>query len=88
VLNSDCPTRYRCPQSKSTRELRSKKMTVLVRAHPDVLFGETGTCLRVGSRTWPLFARYLSQLDTAAREEPTEARVAKVTRLTEKPTKL
>src|SRR6476469_3055236 len=33
-------------------------------------------------------ARYLSQLDTADRQEPTEALVAKVTRLTEKLTKL
>src|SRR5262244_1823177 len=33
-------------------------------------------------------ARYLSQLDTAARQEPTEALAAKVTRLTEKLTKL
>jgi hypothetical protein len=33
-------------------------------------------------------ARYVSQLDTADRQEPTEALTAKVTRLTEKPTKL
>src|SRR5258707_10003118 len=33
-------------------------------------------------------ARYLSQLDTADRQEPTEALAAKVTRLTEKLTKL
>src|SRR5262244_4539353 len=33
-------------------------------------------------------ARYLSQLDTAARQEPTEALAAKVTRLTEKLAKL
>jgi hypothetical protein len=33
-------------------------------------------------------ARYLSQLDTAERQEPTEALAAKVTRLTEKLTKL
>src|SRR5215210_2967654 len=33
-------------------------------------------------------ARYLSQLDTADRQEPTEALDAKVTRLTEKLTKL
>ena len=33
-------------------------------------------------------ARYLSQLDTADRQEPTEALTAKVTRLTEKLTKL
>src|SRR3954465_3049886 len=32
-------------------------------------------------------ARYLSQLDTADRQEPTEALAAKVTRLTEKLTK-
>ena len=32
--------------------------------------------------------RYLSQLDTADRQEPTEALAAKVTRLTEKLTKL
>jgi hypothetical protein len=33
-------------------------------------------------------ARYLSQLDTTDRQEPTEALAAKVTRLTEKLTKL
>jgi hypothetical protein len=33
-------------------------------------------------------ARYVSQLDTAARQQPTEALAAKVTRLTEKLTKL
>src|ERR1700734_136358 len=33
-------------------------------------------------------ARYLSQLDTADRQEPTEALAARVTRLTEKLTKL
>jgi hypothetical protein len=33
-------------------------------------------------------ARYLSQPDTADRQEPTEALAAKVTRLTEKLTKL
>ena len=33
-------------------------------------------------------ARYLSQLDTADRQEPTEALAAKVTRLNEKLTKL
>jgi len=33
-------------------------------------------------------ARYLSQLDTADRQEPSEALAAKVTRLTEKLTKL
>jgi hypothetical protein len=33
-------------------------------------------------------ARYLSQLDTADRQEPTEALAVKVTRLTEKLTKL
>ena len=33
-------------------------------------------------------ARYLSQLDTADRQEPAEALAAKVTRLTEKLTKL
>jgi hypothetical protein len=33
-------------------------------------------------------ARYLSQLDTADRQEPTEALAAKATRLTEKLTKL
>jgi hypothetical protein len=33
-------------------------------------------------------ARYLSQLDTASRQEPTDALAAKVTRLTEKLTKL
>lgn len=35
-----------------------------------------------------IVARYLSQLDTADRQEPTEALAAKVTRLTEKLTKL
>jgi len=38
--------------------------------------------------SWKSVARYLSQLDTADRQEPTEALAAKVTRLTEKLTKL
>jgi Transposase domain (DUF772)/Transposase DDE domain len=40
------------------------------------------------SRLEESVARYLSQLDTADRQEPTEALAAKVTRLTEKLTKL
>ena len=42
----------------------------------------------IGAQLEESVVRYLSQLDTAHRQEPTEALAAKVTRLTEKLTKL